>query len=684
MKTAKKSLALLLALLMCLSLFSTMAFAEDAKTEYNLVCIGDSTSNGYGLDDYDQKDYDVDTQGCFGQISSASYPAKLASYIQSKLGDSYDVKLSALTLQGMRTDEFRAILDPSFREKAQEKGHEHYTDDEGTDIGGDQFNRDHMQMYDEWFNKNFDTLVSKGDTTLKREDLVEGTPIVTAVFTEAIKNAEVIVVDTTMNNFGTYLCQRLESILGEMDGWKVDDYSETVEDLAEELKALGFDVAAAKAAIKELLVKNGIELPEMIDQFLEMFLYCYCDFCVNFSANMAMLLELNPNAKIIVVGAYNSMSGLKATLGDTDVDFGALWGSFMGLVNTFITTNAYADKYCYADCTGNIQTFINSMNLAKAADDMSLIDDSYKELLAKDIVGQFKGALGTPEQAAQTLGLLNTAITAIDTLKNELTGDQALEFACGMDADLNKAVQDYPAYFGSWEAIVENAGGIADTYVGGKIAQAKAQIEPFIGLKSTDEAFAVIAAMYPALGDAGISNYSELLVTKKVLEVYVAGDLGDLVLEMYVKASDVVFDMGTLFGSLAGLDIEGLVKDAVFSYVATGDWDSVDPIAKMLLHLNARFLTARGLGCHPDSVGVKEKGLRVIAAYEKTTTAKDDGQSAIADLGKNVFNAAWTTLKTPIFDAIKNAFNKFASTIQNILNTIFQPVFSIFDKIPSC
>ena len=74
----------------------------------------------------------------------------------------------------------------------------------------------------------------------------------------------------------------------------------------------------------------------------------------------------------------------------------------------------------------------------------------------------------------------------------------------------------------------------------------------------------------------------------------------------------------------------------------------------------------------------------VIKAYESSKTAKSGGADSVADIGNNVFSAVWSTLKTPVLEALKGVFDTFANAMQEFLNFLFKPLTDFIDLLPFC
>ena len=496
-------------------------------------------------------------------------------------------------------------------------------------------------------------------------------------FTESIKKADCITLDTTMNNFGTYLCSRLMSLVG-ME--KPENYSESVDEIG---PGLDIDVTKVEAKVKELIAQYlpaDLGLPqEMINGLLDMFVYCYCDFRVNFQENIRLIRELNPDAKLLVFGAYNGMAGLKCDIAGYNVDFGALWGAYMGLVNTFITTTSkYNDQYTYVDCAPGVRVFTGAL-----AQDVAYPRYMYAMVsMTEGTTGGIPCITGIAQMYKSTVeGAINGAIAALGEAYKDVT------LSMKTYEEILSALTDKKA-----SAPVEIAA--AKEAKAGYEAQ-KAQLEalctPEQLAQNDDYAMLLYAieqygiaiaegeAMLPLL-DSALEALASYPRACKMAEATEGSEGEKLITERVFEAAKYApLDFVGIFSAMGGEgdDIATILANAIVKEEPTGAELSV-------LHIYERFLSARGIGTHPDDVGCAQKADYVCQAFEKYYSAQYETQSAVTDLGKNVFNAAWGIFKAPIFDAIKDAFNKFASTIQNILNTIFQPVFSIFDKIPSC
>ena len=330
MNRARKFLALALVLVMCIGLLPT-AFADTAeKTPYKIVAIGDSTLNGYTLDDYGKfsdanwaplgTSYKRHWGGFLDYASKNSAPYLMRDYLESIMPDR-DVQITSLALEGQRTDEVRKLLDPSFE--------------------ADDFNPWHMARYNEVFDASKEHLGIE-DPDYKINDF----------YYDNIEAADLIIFDCCTNNYGTFLSGKLQDALG---GGLENVYSPS--DVADRLIP-GVKEAAQKIA--DMVTKQfGSLLPEgTVKDLASTFAYAFCDMCANYTWDVQKLLEINPDVKIIAVAPFSIMDGLTATFKGIDIDLGNVWATMISLANTYITTmDPNCNKVLYAALPQGVECF---------------------------------------------------------------------------------------------------------------------------------------------------------------------------------------------------------------------------------------------------------------------------------------------------------------------------------------
>lgn len=293
----KKAITILLIAAMCVGLFPLAAFADQAPEKFSIVALGDSTTNGYFLDDFgeyagvgntDSFYYDYASwAGMLDFSSKHAYPALLRDYLAETMPDK-DVTLTPLGISGMRSDEIRKYLEPSYEL--------------------DKLGKVHVGNYTSTYNNFFNL------------DPYE-------LYQDAVRDADLITLDCCMNNFLDYFFYRISAVLSG-DEYELDFYNDKIE-----LTAPGADKLVSD--ITNLL--SGF-LPEgMVKGICDAFGYCYCDFCTNFSNIIRVIRELNHNAQIIVCGPFNPFTGIILEYNGVDIDLGDLYAILMGLLDTYIT-----------------------------------------------------------------------------------------------------------------------------------------------------------------------------------------------------------------------------------------------------------------------------------------------------------------------------------------------------------
>ena len=413
---AKRVLAILLAAVMIVTMIPAMAFAEGKEEsngkEINLVMLGNSTSHGYGMPDHfrtkgngfsawnDQlettwtylktQEYNAEhPDNEQGRMSNRAYPWQFKKYLEEQEGVS-KVNLTPLMFNGCRTDEFRAFMDEDFYEKAKarELKYAQRWIDEHPDLEDKNPDRycGFLKSHMGWYFGN----------------MVDGKAIDTADWEHAheyvesgVENADVIVFDLCNNNFGTYLGYRLSAYLG-VDGndrYLANTY-ETISDVDDLPEGIRTKIDEIKDKLMDL-----VPMPEL-KQLVDAVLYGTADCLANYSADIELIRQKNPDAKIIAVSVNNPLAGLKIATGDTEIDIGKLTDGLFELVNLYIRMLDKNAEYVYfADLPDDMTTFASSLEKAKNLRDV--LSDGMTE---KEILEVVTDPEKTPEELFNVLG----------------------------------------------------------------------------------------------------------------------------------------------------------------------------------------------------------------------------------------------------------------------------------------
>ena len=295
---------------------------QPAKPTINYVAFGDSTSMGYLMNDfcdgYVRMNYNNTKSSKFSTYSQFS------DYLTQQGNIVSGIDLSML---GMRPSELRAILDGDYYEDQMSRPHN--------------FCEDHMSGYIGVYG-TYENIHS--------------------AFTKAISEADIITYDILMAEFGVYLVERIEGFLS---GSPYLDYDGAGENFAQLMRENNCPEIAASAEalsskIQSLLAGAGLPA-DMVSKVLDMVLYTYAHFAINFSVTMDQIYTLNPDVELIVVGPVNPISHMTATYNGIDIDVSALLDCMISSIAAYtIKGDSHASQYLYADCTATgLESFID-------------------------------------------------------------------------------------------------------------------------------------------------------------------------------------------------------------------------------------------------------------------------------------------------------------------------------------
>lgn len=701
-------LAFTVAVTMSFSITTISSFAADdgdqwgqTKESKNLLVFGASTSSGYGLSDYvnNKCGFDVENNNLKtgatedewvddwtaaeaassgrARISNNSYPWLLKEHIAKTEfgGDLSKVNLNSIALNGMRTDELRAMLDEDYYVKAdkieKEKTWYYKTNDSGQKyvrycgflgehidsfaaaLGRGRAKVDGVNVYN-----SADEVTLEGGRTgtyIKEDGTIS--PNYTRMkkyVTQEIKNADVIVLDTCMNNFGTYLAERVAGY-AKTPGYetKFGYYKQTIDDID---GVSDRTWSALKVLRTDLLEKTDFLESETAKQFVDSFLFCYADCVTNFSAIVEKIREINPNAKIIAQGVYNTLDGVKLVVDGNTVDFGELSAKGFALVNDYIKAlDKNSPNYYYSDVSAGIETFMNQMVYAeeedvndfmnKDAENKSLMDH-YFESFNEDFMGGMGTLFTYPEETVYQQMLVSnfdknkitltpwddmddadkiigtTYVTASGPSKTEgdaLTKQKLIGKACQDQGIDPNTFNDLPA--DTQQALVAGAkdyyeNTIVPQYVDGGVTP-----KSWDDLELTEPITAITYVTMDTSKDSiahAIKNQATddvqgvKYLTKGNFEEFATSVVPNIYQLLYDAAHFTTIDLDRLFEGMSDMSS---VNTEIQRFMMTGEQPS-DPTME-LLHIVDRFMLYMGLGQHPDLKGCLTMADDIIAAYDK-------------------------------------------------------------------
>ena len=266
------------------------------------VSIGDSQITGHGLTGYDNYGYNTYVEG------AAPYELAKALY-----GEEAQSRYKQLCMGGLRADDLRWILDPNF----------------AADAYSTNYVLGNLSSY-------------AGATTVEQAR---------EIFVRELQKADLISLSIGGGNITTYVGQQINNVLSTGNRpLYTNDWSRYL--TAEgEAKVMGIIEKVAGLAIQKLgLPVDGegyttkliegklIHVETLIKVAVESVIYGYFGFSVNLPKVVELVQEINPTAKLLVLGYFNPVDEMTVTLGKGEgamvLPVGQFISQFVKLTNT--------------------------------------------------------------------------------------------------------------------------------------------------------------------------------------------------------------------------------------------------------------------------------------------------------------------------------------------------------------
>ena len=439
----KRLISLVISLCLCLSIIPAAVFADTSdegggsENVCDLLVIGDSTTTGYGLPDDipDNSSFAIgntDLEGSWtyekavaynedpshpvrGRMSNISYPWQLKKYIESLDGVSR-CDFSTMCVDGTISSSLRAMLDPSYYER--EIAKEARIMGEGNGPVGDQIGKIKKYFY------NGGAIEKESYTALHNYAVNE------------VKNADVIVLDANTNDIALYMFRRISGLMGVSFLGGQYYYKERVSDLE---NLTDKRRSSLKVIREELMEVAGKPDDPLVDGVIDTIMYCYANSVTNFSENVKMIRELNPDAKIIVPSLFNGLAGISMTIGNTGVDISDMYEILVQGINTNIKAlDENSSNYYMADVPIRIHTINSEFQEAESLDEF--IKSEYGQSYLNFLYGQF-GSAFSPD------GKKEEHKEDIKTLFVEAICNYPIDLAVLNGLDMRKSIAELMTYY---------------------------------------------------------------------------------------------------------------------------------------------------------------------------------------------------------------------------------------------
>jgi len=434
-------LAILLSLLLAVP--AEKAVKPQEKTDFNYVVFGASQTNGYGLHGFVAEEIYDDPTILYGAMGGARdgyyssgyywwsddcFPQLLAGKLQEYFGSNVTVNFQQRAINSMRAYD----LDYLLNDNVKEDGYIAWRLGNGQPGTGWLYDLSRARN-DSYTIKGTEYTYTKEATDLRQE------------FKDSVINADLIVYDLGINDFGVYLSNRISTALS--NGFAEAMYDADIENL------VGKDITMynqVKKLVKDVLCEQlGVSLSEKEDanfDFLaDTLAYAFIGYVKSFDDTMETIYALNPDTEVVVCSIQNLMKDYKAQINGKEIKLGELFGYVIDLANVYTAyLSPYSQYYYYADVSkdGHQEYFIDDIlnwdeNIDNLPEEIKEAFDCYeKDLQVRSVV--------TPQATAfigKYYGLLHDTILLSDTEINGLLNYLIDEACDGIYYTLAKSVK---------------------------------------------------------------------------------------------------------------------------------------------------------------------------------------------------------------------------------------------------
>ena len=402
---------------------------QPAKPTINYVAFGDSTSMGYFIGDYvdgyKRTDFPNNADNCASRTYSTY--GQFSKY----LSDTYQVNGYDLTMTGMRPSELRAILDKDY---ALRQGFDGVR-------GGTPNN---------FCNWHLDYYCSPGDSLngyTKNNDTESDYDGMHDLYVEKTKNADIITYDLLTQDFGGYFAERFMAMNDPdyLNDYGNDTYAKLMQEEGYPQIAQGAEQLRSK--LESLLASTGLPVAT-INTYLDIVLYCYAHFAINFSATMDQIYTLNPDVQMIVVGPFNTLRGLTTTIAGVKLDIGKLWGYVLDAITAYVLVgDDHAHQYLFADLGNELDLVIDA--IARGELDMPA-NKTVKERICENLGlddSSYAAVKGNIQKAAAITELPLLELLGSQGNAEEMVGRALMDGLGATASDLDKAMLAFALRF---------------------------------------------------------------------------------------------------------------------------------------------------------------------------------------------------------------------------------------------
>ena len=587
-KISTKIISLVLVLTLMFSLSATTIGAVSAKSvttindnDLHYVSIGDSMTNGYGFNGYDQGgQYGIEDQENF--YGDGTYAEIFADYLTEK---GYDVDHTKLASSALRAEDLYYLLG-------------------GLD-----------KPTDDWFDE-----VEHYTGVADHEKLA-------AIYQKAVKDADIITLGIGNASFGAFLMSRFTGLVGVMGSAPEENIYKLDESLLNELdaeqKAIVLEVYAdALEYISDYIPADVAEQYPVADA-AELLAYTTANFLLGFKGSLEKIVELNNDAEIIIIGLMNTTYGLNLTIGDEKIPVGdfmdtlfATLNAYMAGVATLLQVNGAVAKNQIVNMKADLIAELGKIEDAAKAEVEVVTNAANVELAVLE--AELVKATGAAKARIEL---------AIANVKADLA-DALVEINNKADFDSTAVLEDLSAQIGDALASVGSlANSSLDAYIDAEIASLHA------ATNVATEALMSAAATGTAILGALVAKATEQAIADAAVEIAAIGaDLAVVIAEINEKlAADIAAVEANINYSVENVQayIDGLKAEAQ-AKIAAFEAEAAAQIA--IIESALELMTEDGKVQHAIAKIALEKAIVTLKAQANKQIDTLKAQIATADL----------------------------------------------------
>ena len=572
----RSATAMLLATCLLLSVCGNgiAVFAQQQKTTY-YVSLGDSMTNGLGM----LSGYDAHDSCGYMEIASDTYPARFSAWLagydgpisagqSTYKGTNGTVKLTQLATSGMRSEDLHYILKYG---------------QPGAYAGDDYMFTEVLKPNGRW-----------------NSAYAGGAEKVSAKFRDSIASADVISMAVGNANFGVYLAGMVQTATG-LPGGDDENYDEFTLEAA--LANVDPELAATVLGVYNMILpvlcsSMPEELAETVGDRIG---YVIVNYFLHYSAALDEIAVLNPDAEIIILGLFNTMSGYEAyvTYGGNEyyINLADIMKLILSPVNDYLAIMVagkqrkadYADITFYYAETDKIQTLATTFTDAYKED-----EDFFRQRFIVDISGMAFPMIGNEDMAEIELADVKAYEAAAE---NGIMGlasfaqkqyDKAFSSAVylALEGALLNAMQEIPRVNLDEIMAYNDSGKGIEAYFGDLLSGVMGDYQQKVEVGTAAQINNAAKAFIAAQKGIGMNKVTQAMIDKALADTAQKQKIIDLA-ELYVTGDCLT---------------AALAEDERISAV---------------LSLYSHMMLASGMNAHPNRKGHETMTEAVIAAVEK-------------------------------------------------------------------